>query len=184
MQNDPQAEIGAWLNVAPYKNPHAVLGAPAMEICQVRDIHPHRTTLSQLSYCFTPKHHGAGSRSDSCWLLTRVEEFGVFDMADQHQLSDEAGNLYGLFIRAIGGYRELMVLGTRNEQVACFWSAPQQSHWHGHPRWPIRGTDSTNRGRQDYGPPKFVLDRMVLAGILNTNEIRRLKTGNHLRRLA
>ncbi|MFI5455342.1 MAG: hypothetical protein ACHRXM_07800 [Isosphaerales bacterium] len=57
-----------------------------MEVCDTRDVFPQTTRLNHLSYCFTPKHHGAGLKSDACWLpdLPRPEEFAVFDMADWH----------------------------------------------------------------------------------------------------
>jgi len=57
-----------------------------MEVCDTRDVFPQTTQLNHLSYCFTPKHHGAGLKSDACWLpdLPRPEEFAVFDMADWH----------------------------------------------------------------------------------------------------
>jgi hypothetical protein len=101
-----------------------------MEVCEARDIHDRTTQLSHLTYCFTPKHHGAGSRSDARWLpgLPRAEEFAVFDMADLHQLSDDDGNLYGLRIRQDNTSREVLELGTRHEMIARFWVEAQRNH--------------------------------------------------------
>jgi hypothetical protein len=98
-----------------------------MEVCEPRDIHDQPTRSDRrLRYCFTPKHHGAGSKSDSQWLpepdLPRHEEFAVFDMADFHQLADPDGNLYGLRIRQVDERREILELGTRHEYIARFWA--------------------------------------------------------------
>ena len=72
-----------------------------MEICEAHDIYQRFTQLNELSYCFTPKHHGGRDSRNATWLpeLSRAEEFMVFDMADNHQLADASGNLYGLRIQ-------------------------------------------------------------------------------------
>ena len=92
-----------------------------MEVCSEKDIHPNRTDLNQLSYCFTPKHHGGGSERDARWHpdLSRLEEFGVFNMADRHELRDEGGNLYGLLIRQMDHGREIRELGVWHEMIAA-----------------------------------------------------------------
>jgi hypothetical protein len=156
-----------------------------MEVCGEDDLHPERTSRRHLVYCFYPKHHGAGSSTDACWLpeLTRPEEFAVFEMADYNDLSDEAGNLYGLRIVVIDEKRLFEELGTRHELIARFWAAEEQEHWHGHPLWPVREKRSLNRKRQRYSPPREVLDRMVESGVLTLNQSRRLKTGDHVRNL-
>jgi hypothetical protein len=150
-----------------------------MDVCGPRDIHSERTALSGHTYCFTPKHHGAGSKSDSRWLpdLSRDQEFEVFDMADNNQLADSDGNLYGLRIRQVGEERELVKLGTSHEQIARFWAEEQQRHWHGHPLWPIQARDSPNRKKQDYCPPKEVFDRMVARGLITAGQAKRLRGG-------
>jgi hypothetical protein len=156
-----------------------------MEVCEARDIHDRTTQLSHLTYCFTPKHHGAGSRSDARWLpgLPRAEEFAVFDMADLHQLSDDDGNLYGLRIRQDNTSREVLELGTRHEMIARFWVEAQRNHWHGHPLWPVSAEGPLNRKGQAYRPPKEVFARMVAENLLTEIQAGRLKTGRHLRNL-
>jgi hypothetical protein len=158
-----------------------------MEVCEPRDIHGQLTQLNRLTYCFTPKHHGAGSKSksDSQWLpnLPRPEEFAVFDMADIHQLAGPDGNLYGLRIRQVGERREILELGTRHEYIARFWAEEQQRHWHGHPLWPIQTKETQNRKGQRYCPPREVFDRMVREGLLTANQSVRLRTAKHLRNL-
>jgi hypothetical protein len=147
-----------------------------MEVCQARDIHPHQTRLNHLWYRFTPKHHGWGAASDACWLrhLQRAEEFAVFDMADWNQLSDDSGNLYGLLIREIGDKRELMKLGTRNEQVARFWAESADNPWHGHPL-----------GAQRVARHLAKLNRAVQPGVLSLSKINhsdipaRISIGHH-----
>jgi len=156
-----------------------------MEVCEARDIHDRTTQLHHHSYCFTPKHHGAGSRSDACWLpnLPRAEEFAVFDMADLHQLSDDDGNLYGLRIRQNNTKREVLELGTRHEVIARFWVEARRNHWHGHPLWPVIAKGPLNRKSQDYSPPKEVFAKMVAANVLTEIQAGRLKTARHLRNL-
>jgi hypothetical protein len=152
-----------------------------MEVCGPEDIHDERTGLHGHSYCFTPKHHGAGSKSDSRWLpdLPRAEEFAVFDMADLHQLADTDGNLYGLRIGQIGQRRVLLKLGTAHQQIARFW-AEEQRPWHGHPLWPILAKDSSNRAGQNSRPSRGVFDRMVAERLLTDQEATRLKKGKHV----
>jgi hypothetical protein len=156
-----------------------------MDVCEAKDIHPDRTDRGQRSYCFTPKHHGAGLSLDACWLrdLPRPEEFEVFNMADQHELSDASGNLYGLRIRNLSGRRELLELGTQHEQIARFWAESQQNHWHGHPLWPVDARETSNRGGQDYRPPRLVFQKIVAASIFSKTQAGRLNSGKHVRKL-
>ncbi len=156
-----------------------------MEVCEARDIHPQPTQRSGHTYCFTPKHHGAGSKTDSQWLpdLPRIEEFAVFDLADRLDLSDPDGNLYGLRIRQGGTRPEILKLGTRQELIARFWAEEGPRHWHGHPLWPIDEQGSLNRKSQKYQPPREVFDRMVEAGLLNAAQARRLRIGSHVRNI-
>lgn len=153
-----------------------------MEVCEAKDVHDKPTRENNLSYCFTPKHHGAGSKTDSRWLpdLSRAEEFAVFDLADSHQLGEPDGNLYGLRIREEGLNREILELGTRHEYIARFWAEPQQRHWHGHPLWPIVEKGPLNRKAQRYRPSKDVFDRMVKTGLLSEAQATRLKKGSHI----
>jgi hypothetical protein len=156
-----------------------------MEVCEDKDVYEQRTRLSGLAYCFTPKHHGGGSRTDSRWLpdLPRAEEFSVFDMADAHGLNDDKGNLYGLRIRESTQGRELLELGVWHETIARFWFEAPPAHWHGHPLWRVGDGGPENRRGQRYCPPKTVFDRMVQANIVNVVQASRLKAGKHIRKL-
>jgi len=157
-----------------------------MNVCPARDIHAERTRRSHLNYCFTPKHHGAGSRSDSRWLrtLSRPEEFAVFDMADHHQLSDSNGNLYGLRILRSGEVSQLLELGEAHEQIARFWiEGRADTPWHGHPLWPTEPEEPGNRARQNCRPPKSVFDMMVERVGMSRAKARRLRNGSHIRSL-
>jgi hypothetical protein len=151
-----------------------------MDVCGATDIHEVLTQRSRLSYCFTPKHHGAGDRDASRWLrtLSRAEEFQVFNMADIHELRDDEGNLYGLRIQQTGTVRQLLELGEAHEQIAQFWFEEREdAHWHGYPLWPVRGASQKCR------PPKEVFDRMVAEALLSAAKARRLRNGSHVRNL-
>lgn len=154
-----------------------------MEVCEAKDIHPQTTHRSGHTYCFTPKHHGAGSKTDSQWLpepdLTRDEEFAVFDLADLHDLSDPDGNLYGLRIGRGETEGEILALGTRGECIARFWAEQRPRHWHGHPLWPIDVRGAPNRRAQRYRPPPSVFEKMVEAGLISRPQARRLKAGKY-----
>jgi len=154
-----------------------------MEACAEKDIHNQATRRRHLTYCFYPKHHGAGTKSDARWSpdLSRPQEFAVFDMADASQLEDEEGNLYGLHILHSEGRARILPLGERNEMIARFWVEDNpENPWHGHPLWPIQARDSLNRKQQARRPPKIVFDRMVLAGLVSENNALRLRAGRHL----
>jgi hypothetical protein len=143
------------------------------------DLHPHPTP-SGYRYYFYPKHHGAGRPTDARWLpeMSREEEFAVFVMADRYELSDDKGDLYGLRIRGTVPTHEILILGTRYEQVARFWNPSQSSHWHGYPLWPIIQRGSLNRKDQKNRPPKEVLQKMVDSGLLNEKQLYRLMKGD------
>src|SRR5436189_3970358 len=81
-------------------------------------VHPQVTGRSQYQYQFTPKHHGADVTAAQ-WLpsLSFEEEFAVFDTADQHDLSDSDGRLYGVGMHE---QEELPFIGTWNQQIAEF----------------------------------------------------------------
>ncbi len=82
-------------------------------------VHPQTTRRSNFQYFFYVKHHKAGRSEDAPWLsnITHDNEFGVFDLADFHTLSNEKGDLYGLHLSPEG---MVMNLGTREEQIAEF----------------------------------------------------------------
>ena len=61
-------------------------------------IHPVPTRRSGYRYLFYEKHHGRGGTDAARWLptLSQEQEFAVFDAADQAEISDERGWLYGI----------------------------------------------------------------------------------------
>lgn len=136
-------------------------------------VHGVRTVRSNYQYQFTPKHHGADKKAAQ-WLpsLTLDEEFAVFDMADQNNLTDAQGNLYGA--EKVGA-DDLRVLGTRGEQVAKFPVAAQNQAWHGYPAWPLGGG---NRAGDDMKPTKAVLDRMQEEEVITKRGRKRLGKGD------
>ncbi len=141
-----------------------------MEVCEARDIHPQPTQRSGHTYCFTPNHHGAGTKTDSQWLpnLPRDEEFAVFDLADLQDLSDPDGNLYGLRIGQGETGGEILELGTQGRSASPGSGREvRQRHWHGHPLWPIDARGVPNRRSQKYQPPPSVFAKMVAAGLIS-----------------
>ena len=138
------------------------------------------------SYCFTPKHHGAGPAHAAQWLpsLRRSDEFEVFNMADRHDFSDEHGNLYGLLIKTTSDGRELLVLGTRNEQISRFWNERQaDAHWHGHPLYPCIPINKSDEGKINHKPPQEIFVRLVETGLLSQTKATRLRIGKHVGKL-
>ena len=156
-----------------------------MDACPEKDVHDRPTNRGHLTYCFTAKHRGAGSKTDARWSpeLTRPEEFAVFDLADENRLVDEEGNLYGLHIRQIAEDREILPLGDRGEMIARFWAERGEAHWHGHPLWPVITKAPLSRISRAYAPPKVVFDEMIQAGILTKVQADRLKKARPLRNL-
>ena len=77
---------------------------------------PAKSWILLLSCSITDK----GAPTDSQWIedLSEAEEFSIFDLADQHDLSDPRGNLYG--IRRGTDSHTVIDLGTEGEQVAKF----------------------------------------------------------------
>src|SRR5438105_1295963 len=99
-------------------------------------VHDAVTRRSGYRYQSTPKHHG-GDRDAAQWLpsLSLEEEFAVFNGADEHELSDHDGNLYGVRPDGEGGLR---YLGTQHQQVAEFPVARAGEAWHGYPLYPLK----------------------------------------------
>ncbi len=135
-------------------------------------LHNARTRRSELAYQFTPKHHG-GDRNATQWLpeLTLGEEFAIFDMADEHELADAGGTLFGLQRE---GQDSLRSLGTQREQIAKFPYARPGEAWHGYPVYPIEGLGQKDR------PAKEVFVRMVERGMISGEMKRRLMGGKHV----
>ncbi len=132
--------------------------------------HPQRTRRHQYRYLFTAKHHG-GDKSAAQWHpdLSRDDEFAVFDGADEMELSDGGGNLYGALS---DGEESLRHLGIFQEQIAKFPRAAAGSPWHGYPVWAV--SDEKHR------PAKEVFDKMVRAGLITQPMRKRLMKGDHV----
>lgn len=141
--------------------------------------HPALTRRSRYRYLFHSKHHGRGPRDAARWSLdlSRDEEFGIFDAADAHELTDERGNLFGL---RLGPDGEVLDLGTRSQLVAEFPHARPNQPWHGYPLWPLGTAGPPNRGGQQARPSKAVFDRMEAEGLLTARDRKRLYKGEHL----
>jgi hypothetical protein len=143
------------------------------------ETHPATTQRRGLSYQFTPKHHGGqGHQGQAQWLpsLTREEEFSVFDSANEHDLADEDGRLYGLLRTAED---EVQFLGTRDEQVAEFPVARTGEAWHGYPVYPLANPEAPRRGGEAGKPPKAVFLKMESAGLLSQQQRKRLMKGKY-----
>jgi len=129
--------------------------------------HSVATRVNGLRYLFTAKHHGGWKSRHATWLptLTEEEEFSVFDDADANQVSDAAGNLFGVLF---DGNEGLQDLGTRGEQIAKFWYSPPGSPWHGFPAFPLKDdVVMQNRQGETARPERQVLDRLLEVGAIN-----------------
>lgn len=140
--------------------------------------HGDRTTRSRHRYLFLAKHHG-GDPKAATWLalMSQREEFSIFDSADERQIADERGWLYGVWPDGSGGLREI---GTRDEQIAEFQpGANPEEAWHGYPKWTVNDLGPANRKRQQCRPEIAVFDRMVQTGFITKLQRRRLLGGKH-----
>jgi hypothetical protein len=144
---------------------------------QSNPVHPTPTRRSGYRYLFSDRHHGGGGKGDSRWSLelSREEEFSVFDDADQYELSDDRGWLYGI-LRA--GPDALRYLGTWGQQVAAFPFARPGIPWHGYPLWPLNELAPPNRRGEKSCPSKEVFQKMEQVGLIAVEERRRLCKGN------
>ncbi len=140
-------------------------------------VHNRRTTRSEYQYQFTPKHHGAGPGA-ARWLqeLSLDEEFDIFDAADEHELSDDDGRLYGV---QRDGEDSLRYIGIWHEQVAEFPLAREGEAWHGYPVYPLVDEGPENRRGQRSRPANIVFGKMVRAGLISQSQRRRLMKGDH-----
>jgi hypothetical protein len=127
---------------------------------------------------FTAKHHGA-IKSAAQWLpaLSEDDEFASFDGADELQLSDEDGHLYGALS---DGTESLRYLGIYQEQVAEFPYAAEGAPWHGYPVWALNDDGPPNRRNQKHRPAKQVFNRMVEVGLITRAMCTRLMGGHHV----
>ncbi len=148
-----------------------------MPVVATVQIHHRATRTNGLPYQFTPKHHGMDA-SAAQWLvaMTLDEEFGVFDEADHHALSDGRSWLYGIWPDGQGGLRSL---GTLNQQVAEFPYADPPGPWHGYPLYPLRGLGPDNRRGERLRPEKAVFDKMLAAGVISKTQRRKLMKGDY-----
>lgn len=157
-----------------------------MPFVQNNTEHPTLTARRNLTYVFTPKHHGA-SPTSSCWLstLTLDEEFAIFDRADgivvtisyvdNRQVADDDGNLYGYEALSNGSLREI---GTWHQQLAEFPNQREDSVWHGYPIWPTSSQAPVNYQGQKCRPDSKVFDRMFQLGDITSGQRKRLKRGD------
>jgi hypothetical protein len=141
-------------------------------------LHPPRTIRSRYEYFFYEKHHKGGYSEDGQWLpgMSQQEEFAVFDLADQHDLSNTKGDLFGLHLSQA---REVLELGMRGEQVAKFPVTEEGHPWHGYPAWPIMKLDHDEATRK-YPPPVEALAKMKRVGLLSEPQRKRLARGKHV----
>lgn len=140
--------------------------------------HPQRTRGHQYRYLFTVKHHG-GSKGAAQWApdLSEADEFAVFDAADNMELSDDEGNLYGALRFGADSLRDL---GIWQEQIAEFPLAAEGAPWHGYPIWAINHEGPSNRRNQKHRPARQVFNRMVEVGLITASMRTRLLKGSHV----
>jgi hypothetical protein len=140
--------------------------------------HPQRTRRHQYRYLFTAKHHGQTAGAAQ-WSpeLSEEDEFAVFDGADERELEDEEGNLYGAVAEGDGSLR---CLGVWQEQIAEFPIAAEEMPWHGYPLWPINHEGPSNRRNPGCRPAKEVFTRMVEVGLITLPMRKRLMKGHHV----
>src|SRR5205814_1719670 len=114
-----------------------------MPALQQNIVPPQQTATSHYEYEFTVKHHTPQNTRAAQWdpNLTLQQEFSVFDLADEHTLADQAGNLYGILRLAKS---KLIKLGTASQCVAKFWLPNSGNAWHGFPAWPLGGPIGDN----------------------------------------
>jgi hypothetical protein len=140
--------------------------------------HPQRTRRHQYRYLFTAKHHGE-SEGAAQWSpdLSEEDEFAVFDGADDMELLDEEGNLYGALRDGEDSLRDLGIWG---EQIAEFPCAAEEMPWHGYPLWAINHEGPSNRRNQKHRPAREVFNRMVEVGRITALMRTRLMKGGHV----
>lgn len=139
-------------------------------------LHANVTQRSRFQYLLTDKHHGYGKQDDACWIVSRDDEFSVFDLADALVIVDERDRLYGALRDDDGGLQEL---GTKQEQIAEF-TGSTGSPWHGYPVWSLNESGASNRASQKARPSKLVFDTMELKGLIASGQRKRLMKGDHV----
>jgi hypothetical protein len=129
-------------------------------------------------YLFTAKHHGGGGREAARWAadVTPLEEFSVFDDADFHEIVSEAGYMYGVLRQDL---ESLRIIGFWGEEVAEFTARNTSPLWHGYPVYVVNERGSEKRRGEVNKPPKDVLARLTMRGLITTRERKRLARGKH-----
>lgn len=141
-------------------------------------VHPVRTNRRGLSYKFTCKHHKKGESNDAQWLdgLSREDEFQVFNRADEKDISNDNGDLFGMHLDTYG---TVLPLGSRKEKIAKFPFAREGETWHGYPLWPI-AKQNTETIKSKVPVKKEVLMKMKEAGWITDRDRKRLSKGKDI----
>lgn len=141
-------------------------------------VHPVPTNRRRLTYKFTEKHHKPGKSNDAQWLdeLSRDDEFQVFNRADEKDICNDKGDLFGMRLDTNG---TVSILGSRKEQIAKFPFAREGETWHGYPLWPIAKVNFITNERRDPAP-KEALMKMKDAGWITESGMKRLSKGKHV----
>ncbi len=138
--------------------------------------HAVRTRNRELRYLFHTKHHVPGRPRGEVaqWRIevTREQEFGVFDLADDRDTFDPEENLYGV---ALDDEGEVLELGTDGQQVAFFPNTRPEQPWHGYPLAPLKRVEPPHPPKREV--PREVLRRMVEVGMLDEAQRKRLMKG-------
>ncbi len=139
-------------------------------------IHPIPTKTNK-RYLFYKKHHGHDPDAAQ-WLpeLSHEEEFQIFFTADEKDIVDDGGRLYG--VRVDAG-QKVLYLGTRNEQIAKFPVPRSATVWHGYPHYPLKAAGAENRQGEEDRPSKRVFMKMENAGLISARDRKRLMKGDY-----
>ncbi len=99
--------------------------------------------------------------------------------ADNRQVADASGNLYGYEV-LIEGNQHLREIGNWDQQMAEFPVQEDGSNWHGYPIWPVGPLTPENYRGQRCRPSADVFDRMVQIGDITPAQRKRLKKGDSI----
>jgi hypothetical protein len=107
--------------------------------------------------------------------VSEDDQFAVFARADDLDVVDENGDLYGVQRVGEDGLR---YLGTFDQQVGFFPLSSAGSPWHGYPLWPLNEAAASNRRGDKCKPPNTIFDRMVDVGLITVRMRKLLKRGD------